>query len=106
MIVNVIELHKNGSKDDEGYMIDEQKMVLDSEPFLKYLDEFHVKDKYLNRKIAGTRQIVDNEDNVIGKADYYFHGWVPIFQGDGSLANEMCYIVIEYIDEDKQSEYF
>ena len=106
MIAEICELHRNNTRDFEGYEYDREKFVLDSPAFLKYLDDFHVKDKYLKKKTCSTRQVLDHEGNVIGKADYYFNGWVQIFQGDGSMANEMCSIVIEYIDEDKQSEYF
>ena len=92
MIVNVIELHKNGSKDDEGYMIDEQKMVLDSEPFLKYLDEFHVKEKYQAKNVSWTGEVHRHNGTVIARTEAYFNGWI---KDEVTGKQEMCYIIIE-----------
>lgn len=93
MIVNVIELHKNGSKDDEGYMIDEQKMVLDSEPFLKYLDEFHVKEKYHAKNVSWTGEVHRHNGTVIARTEAYFNRWT---KNEVTGKQEMCYIIIEH----------
>lgn len=96
MIVEVVEQYKRSTREIEGYEYDRRKFELDSPEFLKYLDRFHIKEKYLKGKTCRTDQMLNHDNKIIGRADYYFHGWVQIIMGNARVANQLCYIVIEY----------
>ena len=93
MIVNVIELHKNSSKDVEGYLVDEKAMDLYSDLFLKYMDEFHVKQKYLRRKVSWTGIVQKHDGSALCRTEAYFNRWT---KDEVTGKQEMCYIIIEH----------
>ena len=93
MIVSVIELHKNSSRDVEGYLVDEKAMDLYSDQFLKYMDEFHVKQKYPRRKVSWSGIVQKRDGGALFRTEAYFNGWV---RDQVTGKQEMCHIIIEF----------
>ena len=93
MKVCVEERHYSSTKDVEGYVYDRNSMDDESAEFEKYLDEFHVLDKYREGKTSEGRNFVMKGEGQFITGDAYFNGWRHL---DGERPrNEMCYIIIE-----------
>ena len=96
MKVRLEERYYPSTRDIEGYMYDERVIDDESDEFKKYLNDFHVLDKYRKRIVSRNRSyvIIDRvtrDSKVAGLS--YFSGWT---RTDGeSQRDEMCYIVVE-----------
>ncbi|MEM0133662.1 MAG: hypothetical protein QXU18_00325 [Thermoplasmatales archaeon] len=93
MDVIVEERHYSSTLDVEGFEYDRNRMDDDSVEFEKYLDEFHVLEKYRKDRPIAYRSLVYEDEGKMVKKTVYFNGWVHI---DGERPRkEMCYIIIE-----------
>ena len=90
----MVERHYSSTRDVEGYEYDRRKMNIGSGEFARYLDEFHVRDKYDQDRKTESRSgiLYDGTMRMQAYYDAYFSAWV---QTDGEIPRkEMCYLEI------------
>lgn len=94
--VRVVERHYDNTRDDEGMLYYAFNVDTGSDEFRRFMEEFHVWDKYQRGQVSEARSYVIKGELQYLTADAYFNGWITDY-GRENPGKEMCYITVEQI---------